>query len=54
MRAKDYGDVENAQIAHEQHAGGDRLHGELQIRAGGKKIVIHAEQEDQRGGRENG
>ena len=47
MLAEEHGDIENAKTAHEQHGGGQRLHGELDVGADGVKIVIESQQENE-------
>jgi hypothetical protein len=38
----------------EENASGDCLHGKFEVRSGAVKVVVHAEQEDERRGREDG
>lgn len=54
MFAEQYRDIKNAQAAHEEHGGGERLNGKLYVGADGVEIVINSEKENDRSRNQNG
>ena len=46
--AEQHRDVDDPQTTHEQHGGGDALHGKLEVRTDAAEIVVYTEQKDER------